>query len=53
MEKVGNKKEKEYMKNGLKILAKIIIRKHFNENMEKEGDGENERDCNRCNIYDQ
>lgn len=40
----------KHIQQGLCILAKIIIRKCMNENMEKEGDGEIERDYSRKTI---
>lgn len=35
--------EKECLKNGLRILAKIIIRKYNSENIEKDWENDNER----------
>ena len=43
----------KHIQEGLRILAKIIIRKYINKTMEKEGDGNSERICNRSTIYDQ
>lgn len=53
MAEVVNKKEKEYTKNGLRILARIIIRKYINENMKEEGDGKNEKHHSRKLICNQ
>lgn len=50
MEKIGNK---EYLDNGFRILARIIIRKYINENMKKEGDGKNEKHRSRKLICNQ
>lgn len=50
MEKIGNQ---EYLDNGLRILARIIIRKHIHKDMENEGDGEDERDCSKNPICNQ
>lgn len=42
--------EKECLKNGLRILAKIIIRKYIDENIKKEGDKNNEENCSKRTI---
>lgn len=36
---------------GLRILARIIVRKYINENMEEEGDGNCERNDSRKTFY--
>ncbi len=50
---IKNQSKEKHIKEGLRILAKIIVRKHINENIKKEGDGENEKHYSRKLICNQ